>query len=595
MKDIRRLWIEIRPLYKYLVVILLLAIGQTTINLVDPWIYSEVINFLTYGKLGSVFDVVLPDANQAFTLIYLVVLFFGFDTLRTVWVNFSTYYWVFFETRSRDTISRKVLAKLHGLSVGYFENVKPGLLQERIMSGTRAITNLSRSTTTDIIPIILQMIAGVGVLAHFDIWLSVALVVALPLHILLSYFRTVATKKTEEKIRDAFEERHAVYVENINYQQLIKEYGREIFEQKRFDKVMDHAFKMQLQQQRIRRFYTVSQEVIVNLAYAWTMGYGGYLALQGSLRVGDVVLVASYLNTIIWRVGSIMSLWEGIQLDLVSAKRLFELIDHKDDVEDLDSAGNLRAVKGEIEFRNVSFNYVGNDQSKFRSVLRNFNLKIKAGETVALVGPSGIGKSTIIKLLLRFYDPSKGMITIDGHDIRSITQSSLRHNISSIMQDVLVLNERIKYNIGYGRPTAKFKEIEQASKLANLYSFINSLKDKFNTKVGERGVKLSGGEKQRLGIARALLKDAPILVMDEATSALDSENEAQIQRSLWELAKGRTTIIIAHRLSTVKKADRIVVLGKGRVLEEGTHNQLLKKPNGYYKKLYTMQGVLLRD
>lgn len=595
MKDIRRLWIEIRPLYKYLVVILLLAIGQTAINLVDPWIYSEVINFLTYGKLGLVFDVVLPDANQVVTLIYLVVLFFGFDTLRTVWVNFSTYYWVFFETRSRDTISRKVLAKLHGLSVGYFENVKPGLLQERIMSGTRAITNLSRSTTTDIIPIILQMIAGVGVLAYFDIWLSVALVVALPLHILLSYFRTVATKKTEEKIRDAFEERHAVYVENINYQQLIKEYGREIFEQKRFDKVMAHAFKMQLQQQRIRRFYTVSQEVIVNLAYAWTMGYGGYLALQGSLRVGDVVLVASYLNTIIWRVGSIMSLWEGIQLDLVSAKRLFELIDHKDDVEDLDSAGNLRAVKGEIEFRNVSFNYIGNDQSKSRSVLKNFNLKIKAGETVALVGPSGIGKSTIIKLLLRFYDPSKGMITIDGHNIRSITQSSLRHNISSIMQDVLVLNERIKYNIGYGRPTAKFKEIEQASKLANLYSFINSLKDKFNTKVGERGVKLSGGEKQRLGIARALLKDAPILVMDEATSALDSENEAQIQRSLWELAKGRTTIIIAHRLSTVKKADRIVVLGKGRVLEEGTHNQLLKKPNGYYKKLYTMQGVLLRD
>jgi ABC-type multidrug transport system fused ATPase/permease subunit len=594
MKEIKRLLLEVRPLYKYLAVILLLAVGRTLIGLADPWIYSEIINFLTYRELGPVFDRILPDAGQMMTLVYLAVLFFGFDSLRTIWVNFSTYYSVFFTTKSRDTISRKVLAKLHSLSVGYFENVKPGMLQERIMSGTRAISSLSQSTLTDIIPIILQFVVGVGVLAHFNLWLSLALVLAIPVYVGLGYWRAKLAKKFEEKIRDAFEERHSVYVENINYQQLIKEYGREQFEQKRFDKAMRYAFDLQLKQQKMRRLFTVAQEIVVNAGYAWTLGFGGYLVFGGQLRIGDVVLASTYLNSVIFRVGEVMTTLENIQLDFVSAKRLFELIDHKDSVGDLDSAGNLKAVKGEIEFRNVSFDYRGNDNISSRNVLRNFNLKIKAGETVALVGPSGIGKSTIIKLLLRFYDPVKGEVLVDGHNVRDITQSSLRQNISSIMQDVLVLNQKIKYNIGYGRPTAKFKEIESASKAANMWTFVNSLKDKFNTVVGERGVKLSGGEKQRLGIARALLKDAPILVMDEATSALDSENEEQVQKALWELTKGRTTIIIAHRLSTVKRADRIIVLGKGKVLEEGTHAQLLKKPKSYYKKLYKMQGVLLR-
>lgn len=594
MREIRRLLVEIRPLYGYLAVVLVFALVRTGVGLLDPWVYREVINYLTYRELSQIFQNILPATTEVGTLMYLVLIFLGTDVFRSVWYNLSTYYSVFFTTRSRDIISKRVLKKLHSLSVGYFENTKPGLLQERIMMGTRAVTSLSQEILVDIIPVIFQLAVGIVVLAYFDIWLSVGLMIATPLYVGLSYWRTKLAKKTEELVRDAMEERHATYVENINYQQLIKEYGREKFEQKRFDVIAKNAFTLQLRQQKMLRTFWILQELIIDGAYAWAMGYGGYLVITGSMQIGDVVLVASYLNNVIHRVSVIMSILESIQIDFISARRLFDLFDHKDAVEDLDNAVNLKLVKGEVEFQNVSFAYEGGEEIRGRKVFNNFNLKIKAGETVALVGPSGVGKSTLIKLLLRFYDPDKGTVLVDGKDIRTITQTSLRHNIATIMQDVLVLNERIRYNIGYGKPTAGMAAIVKASKTANLFEFINSLKDKFNTRVGERGVKLSGGERQRLGIARAMLKDAPILIMDEATSALDSVNENKIQQAMWRLIKGRTTIIIAHRLSTVKKADKIVVLNGGKIVEQGTHKELLKK-GGYYKKLYSMQGVLLKD
>jgi len=213
---------------------------------------------------------------------------------------------------------------------------------------------------------------------------------------------------------------------------------------------------------------------------------------------------------------------------------------------------------------------------------------------VALVGPSGVGKSTLIKLLMRFYDPTKGEIFIDGQDIKLVTQRSLRRQIASVMQDTIIFNNTIKYNLKYGRPKATDEMVKRSAKIANLYDFIMSLSRKFSTYVGERGVRLSGGERQRLAIARAVLKDAPILIMDEATSALDSENEKEIQDAMWELIKGRTTIVIAHRLSTVKRADRIIVFDKKGILEQGRHNELMKK-SGYYKRLFTMQGELLNQ
>jgi ABC-type multidrug transport system fused ATPase/permease subunit len=317
------------------------------------------------------------------------------------------------------------------------------------------------------------------------------------------------------------------------------------------------------------------------------------LVLSGKLMVGDLILFISYLNRVLGPLGSVMQIYDSIQVGMVSVQRLFKLWDYPDNVTDTPDAKPIQVTDGSIEFKRVSFSY--KNTKKFRGekvVFKNLSLRIRPREVVALVGPSGVGKSTFVKLLMRFYDPTKGQVLIDGQDIKQVTQRSLRKHISAVMQDVAVFNNTIGYNIKYGRPTATNQQITDVTKVANLYNFVSSLRKRFKTMVGEKGVRLSGGERQRLAIARAILKDAKIIVMDEATSALDSENEKQIQDAMWKLIEGRTTIVVAHRLSTVKRADRIIVFDKGKILEQGTHNQLMSK-SGYYRRLFTMQGDLL--
>lgn len=397
----------------------------------------------------------------------------------------------------------------------------------------------------------------------------------------------------QTKIRTQWEAQQRLVMDNFYHQQLIKEFSREDYEISRLDHIQKKIMELRRNQERWLRFTGVLRESIYTLGYMWVYGYGGFLVLSGKLMVGDLILFISYLNRVLGPLSSVMQIYDSIQVGMVSVQRLFKLWDYQDNVTDVPDAKPLRVNEGAIEFKHVSFSYKNTKKFKGEKVVfKNLSLKIKPREVVALVGPSGVGKSTFVKLLMRFYDPVKGQVLIDGQDIKQVTQRSLRRYISAVMQDIAVFNNTIGYNIKYGKSTATNQEITKVTKIANLYDFVASLRKKFKTMVGEKGVRLSGGERQRLAIARAILKDAKIIVMDEATSALDSENEKKIQDAMWKLINGRTTIIVAHRLSTVKKADRIVVIDKGRILEQGSHSELMKK-SGYYRRLFTMQGNLL--
>ena len=310
----------------------------------------------------------------------------------------------------------------------------------------------------------------------------------------------------------------------------------------------------------------------------------GYkVMLMGGITVGDLVTCLWLFQRGANEMRTLVQVWKNFNRSIANIVEGEEVMMQEILVKDADKAKPLKISKGAIEFRNVSFDYQG------KPAIRNLNLVIPAGKTTALVGHSGAGKSTMAALLMRYYDIKNGGIYIDGQNIAEVTQESLRSKTAFVMQDNSLFHESLKFNIGYGKSNVGQKEIEKAAKKAQIHDFIDSLENKYDTEVGQRGLRLSGGERQRISIARAVLKDAPIMLLDEATSALDSINEGRVQKALKELMKGRTSVVIAHRLSTVKKADLIVVMKNGKIIEKGTHADLLKNKYGYYSKLVKQQ------
>ncbi len=573
----------------------LMGLVSTVLDLSSPWIFRELVNFLTSRELSSFFASIIPQDDALRVLIYLGVFYYGVELMTFAWRGLNFYYTSWVSLRSRIILTQRSLLKVHELSVGYFDETKPGVLRERLITGASEMYRMVRALLVETAPLIFGFIISIIVIGRFDIWLSIGLLLTSPLHILMSYFRTKWRKSREDKIRKMREEISSAIHDNLHYHNLIKEFSREEFERKRFKRLQEKEFEIEREQDRIEAWFRFLSPTIYTLSSLWVFGYGGYLVLQGQLQLGDLMLFSSYIGRIMGQLSGLLYLYDDIQIGLVSTKRYFEVIDYVDPIQDLPDAKDLRLNKGEVKFEDVDFTYHSLEKGAPRCVFKKLNLTIKPAESVALVGPSGVGKSTFVKLLMRFYDPQKGSIRIDGQDVKAVKQSSLRKHIATVMQDAMALNEEIGYNIRYGQPTAPWQKVRKAAGTANLLKFIEALPDKFKTIVGERGIKLSGGERQRLAIARAVLKDAQIVVLDEATSALDSENEKAIQDAMWKLIKGRTTIIIAHRLSTVRKVDRIIVFGKGGIVEEGSHKELMKKKDGYYRRLYKMQGdALLR-
>jgi ATP-binding cassette subfamily B protein len=334
---------------------------------------------------------------------------------------------------------------------------------------------------------------------------------------------------------------------------------------------------------KLSAIFHPSVELLTSLGTVIVVGYGGFLAYTAGLELEDIVSFLLYLALFYAPITGLATLLENAQQALSGTERVLEVLDATTDIKDSPGAKDLPPVKGHIVFDNVSFNYI-----KDATVLDNISFEALPGQMIALVGPTGVGKTTISQLAARFYDPTGGRITVDGHDLRDVTQNSLRNQISMVLQDTFLFNGTIAENIAYAKPMASPAEVAEAAKTAGIYNDIMEMPGGFDTEIGERGVRLSGGQKQRVAIARAILRDSPILILDEATASVDMQTEAQIQRAIQSLNGTRTIIAIAHRLSTIKNADLILVLSEGRVVQRGTHDELVKRP-GVYRDLCQVQ------
>ncbi|MBV4396964.1 ABC transporter ATP-binding protein/permease [Advenella alkanexedens] len=481
-------------------------------------------------------------------------------------------------------IAKRIFEHLFGLSMRFHLLRQTGGLSRDIDRGTKGIGFVLNFTLFNILPTLLELLMVMGILLwRYDVWFAGVTMLTIVAYILFTF--TVTEKRMVMRRRmnslDSMANTQAIDA-LINYE-TVKYFNNEAYEINRYDENLGKWVDSSVKNQISLNFLNAGQGVIITLGITILLWMSADRVVQGSMTVGDVVLVSAYLTQLYAPLNFLGFIYREIKNSLSDMERMFGLMDEQQEIKDDPGAIELNTRHAEIEFRDVCFSYESE-----RQILHHVSFKIGAGETVAVVGTSGAGKSTLSRLLFRFYDVSSGSILINGRDIRSYTQLSLRQHIGIVPQDTVLFNNTIYYNIAYGRPSATHDEVIEAAKSASIHQFVTSLPDGYESQVGERGLKLSGGEKQRVAIARTILKDPPILVLDEATSALDTRTERKIQDELFQIAKNRTTLIIAHRLSTIVDADRIIVMDQGRIMEQGTHSELLEK-NAIYARMWAMQ------
>ncbi len=482
------------------------------------------------------------------------------------------------------TISLQVFEHLHALSLRFHLARQTGGLTRDIERGTRSISTLISYTLYSVLPTLLEISLVLGILiARYELAFTLITVGTLTTYvvftIILSNWRTVLRREVNELDSAA----NIRAVDSLINFETVKYFNNEHWERDRYDEQMQRWEKAQIKSQISLSYLNLGQSLIIAAGVSLMMWRATMGVVAGSMTVGDIVLVNAFLIQLYMPLNHLGVLYREIRQSLTDIERMFGLLSTNREVRDAPDARGLEAGPCEIEFESVGFSY-----EPARQILFDLSLKVGAGGTAAVVGHSGSGKSTLARLLYRFYDVGSGAIRINGSDIRQLTQSSLRAAIGIVPQDTVLFNDTIFYNIQYGNPHASRDEVIAAARAAHIHEFIESLPDKYESRVGERGLKLSGGEKQRVAIARALLKNPPILIFDEATSALDSKTEKSIQTELEIVARGRTTLIIAHRLSTVMNADEILVMDGGRIVERGKHEGLLAK-RGLYAQMWALQ------
>jgi ATP-binding cassette subfamily B protein len=482
------------------------------------------------------------------------------------------------------TISLQVFEHLHALSLRFHLARQTGGLTRDIERGTRSISTLISYTLYSILPTLLEISLVLGILiARYELAFTLITVGTLATYvvftIILSNWRTVLRREVNELDSAA----NIRAVDSLINFETVKYFNNESWERDRYDEQMQRWEKAQIKSQISLSYLNLGQSLIIATGVSLMMWRATMGVVSGSMTVGDIVLVNAFLIQLYMPLNHLGVLYREIRQSLTDIERMFGLLSTNREVRDAPDARALDAGPCAIEFDGVGFSY-----EPARQILFDLSLKVGAGGTAAVVGQSGSGKSTLARLLFRFYDVGSGAIKINGSDIRQLTQSSVRAAIAIVPQDTVLFNDTIFYNIQYGNPHAKRDEVIAAARAAHIHEFIESLPDKYESRVGERGLKLSGGEKQRVAIARALLKNPPILIFDEATSALDSKTEKSIQAELEMVARGRTTLIIAHRLSTIMNADEILVMDAGRIVERGKHDGLLAQ-KGIYAQMWALQ------
>ena len=569
---IRRFAKYYKPHKKLFIIDMACAFVISVFNLAYPYLTKEIINVFVPDKL---LYYMLAGAGALLGLYIIKAL-----------LNYVLQYWGHLVgVRIQADLRSELFNHLQKLPFSYFDDNKTGVIMSRMTNDLFEISELAHHGPEDLFLSLVTITGAFIMLAFINLWLTLITFVCVPLVVVTAAFMRRRMIKTFARVRVVQGEINADIESAVSGIRVSRAYGAQEHEREKFERGNAEFVKAKSGQYKVMGEFFSSMNFFMDFLYFTVILSGGLFFYYDFIDVGEFAAFVLYIITLITPIRTLTTIYEQIQEGMTGFKRFCEITDIPAETEKPDAIVP-DTLKGEIVFENVSFAYKNDGEEN--CVIKNFSMKIPAGRTVALVGPSGGGKTTICHLIPRFYEIDGGKITIDGYDLRDLDRAALRRNIGVVQQDVFLFNGTIRENIAYGNFGASDEEIEAAAKKANIHDYVAPLPDGYGTQVGERGVKLSGGQKQRVSIARAFLKNPPILILDEATSALDNATEMQIQSALHKLSAGRTALVVAHRLSTIKNADEIIVVTADGIEERGTHEELIAK-GGAYRELYEYQ------
>lgn len=576
--------------YKWRVLIALsFLVGAKLANVGVPLVLKELVDQLTIAPGSPMALMVLPVS---------VLIAYGVLRLSTtLFTELREFVFAKVTQRAVRTIALKVFRHLHALSLRFHLNRQTGGMTRDIERGTRGISSLVSFALFSIFPTLLEIgLVLTYLFLQYDVWFAVITVVALLAYIAFTIIVTEWRTNFRRTMNDLDSQASTKAIDSLLNYETVKYFGNEEYEAQRYDQGLQSYEKAAVKSQTTLSLLNTGQSLIIATAVTLILWRAAQGVIDQTMTLGDLVLVNAFMIQLYIPLNFLGVLYREIKQSLADMERLFSLMDQNKEIADIANAPTLQLnphISPDIHFQHVNFSYEEN-----RQILFDVDFKIAGGTTTAVVGHSGSGKSTLSRLLFRFYDIQSGSICIDGQNLMDVTQHSLRQAIGIVPQDTVLFNDTVGYNIAYGKPGASEDEVIAAAKAAYIHDFISSLPDGYNTMVGERGLKLSGGEKQRVAIARTLLKNPAMMIFDEATSALDSKSEQMIQAQLKQIAKSRTSLVIAHRLSTIVDAEQILVMDKGRIIERGTHVELMAMAGAYaqmWERQQHTNGVGLED